>query len=136
MKYKIYLDDVRVPIENDWIVCRDYYEFMERIGEIGIENIEEISLDHDLGESAMDEYYRNVATNNILNYNNIDEKTGYDCAKWLVELSMDSCIPLPLIYVHSANPIGSLNIINYINGYLRYQKLPESCTKRLVKFTC
>ena len=44
MKHKIYLDDVRTPIDKDWIVVRNYDEFVQKINEIGLENIELISL--------------------------------------------------------------------------------------------
>ena len=37
-----------------------------------------------------------------------------DCARWLVAESMNTKIPLPAIYVHSANPIGSANMMGYI----------------------
>jgi hypothetical protein len=50
---KIYLDDVRTPVDNDWIVVRSYDEFVEKVNEIGLENIELISLNHDLGDTAM-----------------------------------------------------------------------------------
>jgi len=41
---KIYLDDVRTPIDkNDWVVVRNYDEFVDKINEIGLENIELIS---------------------------------------------------------------------------------------------
>jgi len=108
---KVYLDDVRTPIENDWEIARDYDQFVEIIQRIGLDNIEVISLDHDLGESAMIEYYNNVKDNYKLEYDNIEEKTGYDCCKFLVNLSMDSGIPFTSIYFHSANPIGSHNIM-------------------------
>jgi hypothetical protein len=83
MKSKIYLDDVRTPIQSDWVVVRNYDEFVEKVDEIGLENIELISLDHDLGDSAMNEWHKNVYYNYELNYDNITEKTGMDCTKWL-----------------------------------------------------
>lgn len=86
---KIYLDDVRTPLDSDWIVVRDYDEFVSKITEIGLENIELISLDHDLGDSAMIEWHNNVVNNYTIDYNNITEKTGMDCTKWLVEKWMD-----------------------------------------------
>ena len=128
-KFKIYLDDLRNPIEDSWIVCRNYDEFVEKIQELGMENIEIISLDHDLGETAIKEYFKNVKNNYVLNYDNIEEKTGYDCAKWLVNLSIDSNIPLPLVLVHSANPVGSANIMGYVNNYLKNKRLPQSCIR-------
>jgi len=81
---KIYLDDVRTPIDNDWILVRDYEQFVSKVIEVGLENIEIISLDHDLGVTAMKEYFNNVSPNYTLDYNNIEEKTGLDCAKWLI----------------------------------------------------
>ncbi len=128
-KINVYLDDVRTPTEGDWTVVRNYDEFVNLINFHGIENIETISLDHDLGEGAMVEYYTNVKNNFILDYNNIKEKTGYDCCKFLVNLSMSKNIILPQIYVHSANPIGSANMMGYINNYLMNQGQPQTCVR-------
>ena len=132
-KIWIYLDDVRTPIESNldkvWTVVRNYEEFVSKVSELGLENIEVISLDHDLGESAMAEFYVNVSPNYTLNYDNIKEKTGMDCAKWLVEQSIEKKISLPQIYTHSANPIGSANIMGYINNYLMKCKQPQSCVR-------
>ena len=132
-KIWIYLDDVRTPIESNldkvWVVVRSYEEFVSKVSELGLENIEVISLDHDLGESAMAEFYVNVSPNYTLNYDNIKEKTGMDCAKWLVEQSIEKKIALPQVYTHSANPIGSANIMGYINNYLMKCKQPQSCVR-------
>lgn len=128
-KIWLYLDDVRIPTEGNWEVVRSYDEFVAHIKMNGFENYEIISLDHDLGEGAMVEYYTNVKPNYELNYERIPEKTGMDCARWLVAEAMTANIPLPTIYVHSANPIGAANIIGYINNYFRNHKLPETCTK-------
>ena len=110
---KIYLDDVRTPIDKDWIIVRNYDEFISKVKEIGLENIELISLDHDLGDTAMAEWHRNVYHNYTLDYNNITEKTGMDCAKWLVDQWLEGS-PVVEVVVHSANAIGSANIMGYI----------------------
>jgi hypothetical protein len=34
--YKVYLDDVRTPIENDWEIARNYDQFVEIIRRLGI----------------------------------------------------------------------------------------------------
>jgi hypothetical protein len=128
-KMRLYLDDVRIPIAEDWQLVRSYDEFIAHIRMHGLENYEVISLDHDLGDTAMDEYFNNVHPNYTLDYNNIKEKTGLDCAKWLVSESMTNSIPLPQIYVHSANPIGSANIMGYINNYLMNCRLPQTCIR-------
>jgi len=135
-KKRIYLDDIRTPISEDWIVARNYDEFVDIVKTAGLENIEVISLDHDLGEQSMIEYYNNVKTNYELNYNNIvDEKTGYDCCKFLVSESINRNIPLPQIYVHSANPIGSGNMMGYINNYLNNSKQPQTCIRVKIEHT-
>jgi len=128
-KLYLYLDDVRTPKADNWEVVRNYDEFVAHIRLKGLGAYEVISLDHDLGEGAMVEYYTNVKPNYELDYNRIPEKTGMDCARWLVAESMNTKVPLPVIYVHSANPIGAANIIGYINNYFRNSKLPEVCMK-------
>ena len=59
-KIYLYLDDVRIPTEGEWEVVRNYDEFVAHIKMNGLESYEVISLDHDLGESAMQEYYTNT----------------------------------------------------------------------------
>ena len=134
-KVNIYLDDIRTPNEESWIICRNYDEFVDKVNEIGLDNIENISLDHDLGETAIREYFKNVTNNYILDYANIHEKTGYDCAKWLVEKSTETGVNLPTILTHSANPIGSANIMGYINNYLKNKRLPQNCVRVQIPHT-
>lgn len=130
---KLYLDDIRTPLEDDWLVVRSYNEFVNAIRLHGLENIKLISLDHDLGPQAMDEYFKNVRHNYTLNYDNIvNEKTGLDCAKFLVNQSMNYNIPIPFVQVHSANPVGSANIMGYINNYLKNCRLPQTCQRIIV----
>jgi hypothetical protein len=143
MKKRIYLDDVRTPISpnnewvegvEEWTVVRSYDEFVKTVTEIGLENIEVISLDHDLGDSAMKEWHKNVYHNYTLNYDNITEKTGYDCAKWLVEQWMDGK-PVVDVYTHSANAIGSANIMGYINNYRHVNRLFQNCVRVQIEHT-
>jgi len=141
---KIYLDDIRTPIDKDWVVVRNYDEFVNKVQEVGLTNIDCISLDHDLGDTAMQEYYNNVSPNYKLDYDNIKEKTGYDCAKWLVNYFYDTNpewietnniikrknkIPFPLVYVHSHNPVGAHNICGCINNFFKNEKQPETCVR-------
>jgi hypothetical protein len=149
-KYNIYLDDVRTPVSNEWVVVRNYDEFVNKIQELGFENIEHISLDHDLGETAMAEYYNGIK-NYTLNYDNIKEKTGLDCAKWLIDYYYDNIhideelisrstkkklgIIFPHVYVHSANPIGSANIMGYINNFLKNEAQPQDCVRVQIEHT-
>ena len=134
-KLRLYLDDIRTPIGDDWIISRNYDEFVSEIKLNGLGNFEVISLDHDLGEGAMVEYYTNVKNNYMLDYNNIEERTGMDCCRFLVSESMNLKIPLPQIYIHSANPIGSANMMGYINNYLKNCRLHESCVRVQIQHT-
>ncbi len=135
-KIWLYLDDVRTPNSENWTVVRNYDEFVSHIMLNGLENYEVISLDHDLGEESMYEYYTNVKNNFTLNYDNIvNEKTGMDCAKYLVAKSMEKGIPLPQIYIHSANPIGSANMMGYVNNYLMNCGLSQTCIRVKIEHT-
>jgi hypothetical protein len=140
---KIYLDDIRTPLNKEWVVVRNYSEFVAKVQDIGLENISEISLDHDLGDTAMNEYFNNVSPNYTLNYDNIKEKTGYDCAKWLVEhyyqlnpdtnepriIKRNSEFKFPKVYCHSANPIGAGNIMGYLNNFLMNEAREQNCVR-------
>ena len=134
-KIYLYLDDVRTPTSDNWEVVRNYDEFVSHIKMHGLENYEVISLDHDFGDTAMQEYYNNVRDNYTIDYKNIKEKTGMDCCRWLVAESMNTKIPLPQIYVHSANPIGSGNMMGYINNYFMNSRMPQSCIRIKVEHT-
>ena len=134
MKHRIYLDDIRTPIEDGWTVVRNYDEFVSTIMYIGLENIEVISLDHDLGDTAMKEWHKNVYHNYTLNYDNITEKTGMDCAKWLVNQWLDGGKVVD-VFTHSANAIGSANIMGYINNYRHIHHLPQNCVRVRIEHT-
>ena len=141
---RLYLDDVRTPVDSEWKVVRSYDEFVKTVTEVGISNIEIISLDHDLGPEAMNEYFNNVVPNYTFNYYSTQfEKTGYDCAKWLVNhfyeinpefgqthrLIRGGKIPFPKVYVHSVNPIGAANITGYINNFLHIEGQQQTCVR-------
>lgn len=131
---KIYLDDVRTPVDKDWTIVRNFDEFVSTVMYIGLDNIELISLDHDLGDTAMAEWHRNVYHNYTLDYNNITEKTGMDCAKWLVDQWLEGA-PVVDVVVHSANAIGSANIMGYINNYRHVSRLPQNCVRVKIDHT-
>jgi hypothetical protein len=119
---KIYLDDIRTPLDSSWEVVRSCDEFKKLIQGIKLEDVELISLDHDLGETAMQEYFRNTVKSSIINYDNIQECTGYDAVKWLVEYIEETGQEPPIVYSHSANPVGSHNICGRYNNYLKYKR--------------
>jgi hypothetical protein len=127
--YNLYLDDIREPKQsykktgddryNDlhWKVVRNYQEFIEQIVLHGIPNI--VSFDHDLGEEHINYYFDNGGRENPPDplKGHFTEKTGYDCAKWLVEYCTENGLPMPEYLIHSANPVGSENIRAILNRY-------------------
>jgi hypothetical protein len=104
--YRIYLDDIRTPSNEDkYVVIRSAEEAIDYIKRFGMPVF--ISFDHDLGQDCM---------------------SGYDFAKWITESCMDKTIVLPTsfsFHVHSANPVGAANIQCLLNNFLEFQ-LKES----------
>jgi hypothetical protein len=84
---RVWLDDVRKAPEG-WVHVKTPEEAIDllRSGEV-----EEISLDHDLGLTTAER-----------------ERTGYDVLAWLEEGVATGTWQhgLPKIHVHSANPVG------------------------------
>ena len=127
---KIFLDDVRNPIDcigymhtrignlnpiylENWVIIRNYPDFEETV-RVHAGNISHISFDHDLADGH---YHKNMQEG-VLNYDSEDfncddyNKTGYHAAKYLKELYKKQNLKLPIIFVHSMNPVGTENIIN------------------------
>lgn len=128
--YNLFLDDIRIPqdafdytkrptyILDEWVIVRSYEEFIKTITERGMP--ERISFDHDLGDVHYN--MNHLDSQDWLAYHKLDEreKTGYDCAKWLVEYSMDNNVPISKTWhIHSMNPVGGANIHGYITSYLK-----------------
>jgi hypothetical protein len=105
MSYNLFLDDTREPHKflNDyiraWVVVRTYSDFCKTITEQGLPGF--ISYDHDLAD---EHYVQSV------DYTKFKEKTGYDCALWLINYCQRTKKPLPNWQVHSMNPVGRANI--------------------------
>lgn len=112
MKKLLWLDDVRNPTGyhsdgNTWaswfspirdpyeiIWVKNYNEFTDWITTNGLPN--GICFDNSLGE----------------------DKTGYDCAKWLVDYCMDNDLTLlPLWNCQSNEPHSCNNIDTYLNNF-------------------
>ncbi len=117
--YNLFLDDIRVPEDVTWIklpkvewhIVRNYEEFIHMILTKGIPTF--VAYDHDLS----DQHY--TSNQNEINYNKFREKTGYECAQFLVNQCMNKAIKHPRFAVHSMNPVGRQNIVSYINSYNR-----------------
>ena len=129
----LWLDDVRDPFENDceWLVfapiqaseviwVKNYDEFVSWIETNGLPD--GIAFDHDLAHEHYaprehwDEKYHPWAETQ-----DFKEKTGMECAKWLVDYCIDNDKTLPLFTSQSANPPGRENILTLLNNFKKSQ---------------
>ena len=119
-RYNLFLDDIRVPTDVTWVqipvdqhytVVRNYKEFVDLITLRGLPKY--ICYDHDLADG----HYGHGLKNDEIPYDSYNEKTGYDCAKWLVDYCFAKKLKHPPFIVHSLNPIGKKNIESYIISY-------------------
>lgn len=129
----LFLDDLRHPYDCidympnkqiyarlRWVVVKNYDQFIAKIEERGLPDL--ISFDHDLAHEAYNpKMYEGTEEYNKL-YETFKEKTGYCCAKWLVDYCMDNGLKLPEFEVHSMNPAGGENIKMYLENFKKHQE--------------
>ncbi|MES3018193.1 MAG: cyclic-phosphate processing receiver domain-containing protein [Bacteroidota bacterium] len=129
MKILLWLDDIRNPLEDNWLVfspieqpfevvwMKTYKEFTRWITNNGLPT--GICFDHDLSDfQAMKSGYPELMED--VDYP-LEEKTGKDCANWLVEYCMDKNLKLPLYNIQSANPAGKENINSLLQNFIKHQ---------------
>jgi hypothetical protein len=128
MEYNLFLDDMRDPQTSQflrdgdfykrtkWVVVKNYDEFVSYITKNGMPEL--ISFDHDLA----DEHYGTHDQLDEIEYLLYEEKTGYHCAKWLIDYCMDNNVEPPRYLVHSMNTAGAINIKYLIENYKRFLK--------------
>ena len=128
MGYNLFLDDFRtpsmaaayvLPVEDRlqyrtevWDVVKSYEEFGAHIMKYGLPA--KVSFDHDLA----DEHYNPDTWVEGYEYK---EKTGYECAKWLIDYCIVEEVKLPLFYSHSMNPIGKERILSLLKNYKEHE---------------
>lgn len=130
MSYPLFLDDERNPRDVTWVamrkvpweIVRNYDQFVARIMQYGVPYL--VSFDHDLADfhyAAMikDNDQHTAFVNDEHGGLNVTfdygiEKTGFDCAKWLVQHCIDTNTQFPEYQVHSMNPVGGQRIRQYI----------------------
>lgn len=141
MKKLLWLDDYRDPMQGQWLVfspitledlevfwVKSYKEFTEWITENGLPDA--ICFDHDLSDfqafySIPGELDKALAeaesVGRLDQWQEIlkNEKTGYDCAKWLTEYCIENKVKLPLYNIQSANPVGKENIDKHLKNYIK-----------------
>lgn len=124
----LFLDDVRNPprrLNRIFDVVRNYEEFVEYIETYGVPEL--ISFDHDLHLEHTVYFFDNGGFVNPPDprYVIFVNKTGYDCAVWLLDYCDRTGKDLKQVVVHSHNPFGQRNIFNLICNYqnIRYNNI-------------
>lgn len=128
MSYVLFLDDERNPDDVTWaefprfeaiFTVRNFDAFVNQVTQGGLPAF--VCFDHDLA----DFHYEVMLKENSYTHDDGDltktfdygsEKTGYDCAKWLVEYCETTGRKFPRYVVHSMNNVGKERIINYIEN--------------------
>jgi hypothetical protein len=125
---KIFLDDVRVPTDcvsymharigslnliylEEWFIVRNYEDFQEMVI-THTSKITHISFDHDLGEDVASQLRLEGKSKRASRKIKKLSKSGYDCAVWLKRYYDRFGLKLPVMFVHSMNPVGTERIIN------------------------
>jgi len=129
MKTLLWLDDIRNPYEDNWLMfspienpnitwVKSYKEFIIWIEMFGLPDA--ICFDHDLGmEVVLKARSKGISKRKSRKLKQ-QEKTGYDCAKWLVDYCLDNKLDLPLYNIQSANPVGKENIDRLLKQFKKY----------------
>lgn len=116
---KIYLDDIRTPVDKSWIIVRNYNEFVKQILSLSSDDEYVISFDHDLAdEHYTPKEYRDdyEASKTYQENKQYKEMTWNDCAKELVSIITRWWLKKPYIcYIHSFNPVWADNIKRTLN---------------------
>lgn len=129
MRTLLWLDDYRDPIKNngEWLVfspipqpfvtvwVKSYHEFVVWIVTNGLPDA--ICFDRDLG---IPNHFSRVSDGMSKRQSRklkLTEKTGYDCAKWLIQYCDLFDSPIPAYNIQSANPVGKANIKALLDKY-------------------
>jgi hypothetical protein len=127
----LWLDDTRDPMKDNWLVfssiehtnvvwVKSYQEFKDYIIRNGLPD--GICFDHDLGlPNQLKWRAKGKSKRESRRLAKVEEKTGYDCAKWLVDYCIDNNKQLPKYNIQSANPAGKENIDKLLKNYIKNQ---------------
>ena len=97
MIWKLFIDDERHPVTDDWVIARSSADAIKQVVERGMPS--EIAFDHDLG----------------------GDDTAFRFINWLTEELIDGRVVIPTNFqytIHSQNPVGARNIANRMNALL------------------
>ena len=136
-KYNLFLDDERFPVNRkgygdqmsaydltgnkkyfllDWIIVRNFGEFIKTIEEKGLPDI--ISFDHDLKDYHYNYYRMFTVYTGWIDYT-VLEGTGFECAKWLINYMLNNNLKCPDILIHTQNTVGAKNIRKEFQNFIK-----------------
>lgn len=131
MKTLLWLDDVRNPLEGDWLVfspieqpftvkwVKNYGAFCSYIKTNGLPDA--ICFDHDLGRDIAIAKRNKGMSKRQARRERVGTPTGKDAANFLVEYCMDNDLDVPPYNIQSANPVGKDNIDGLLKGYMKFR---------------
>ena len=102
MTYKLFIDDERNPVTNDWVIVRNSTEAIHVVQTRGCPS--EIAFDHDLGA----------------------DDTSIVFINWFINQILDGWLEIPPDFkynVHSQNPIGASNIESKMDQIICWSKV-------------
>lgn len=97
MTYKMFIDDERFPVTDDWVIVRSSQEAIDCVKKNGFP--QHINFDHDLG----------------------GDDTTRRFVSWIVDRMLDGDYQFPEGFtfdVHSQNPIGAKSIRDAMGGII------------------
>lgn len=98
-----------IYMKYSWDYVRNYDEFVKYIETNGIPDV--VSFDHDLD-------FEHYSKQSNIPYDKLKEKTGFHCAKWMLNYCLDNNLEIPKeIYIHTMNIVGALNIKSLFTTY-------------------
>lgn len=115
--------EYQLPVSVVWI--KNYDEFKLYLRHRGLPEL--VSFDHDLADEHYDPSMLHDPESYNEKYDSFQEKTGYDCLKYLCQYCQDNVLPLPKeIHFHTANPVGKQNMISYLENFKKHIEIDRA----------
>lgn len=123
--YNLFLDSTKTPkdvslynnsdsryVNLEWIIVKNFMEFVNEIADRYLDNElpNVISFDNYLIDDDVEDM-----TNP--DYNSFGDRTGYHCARWLLDFCIDKDIKLPTYLLHSIKESETINILHLLQSY-------------------
>jgi len=137
MGYNLFLDDFRIPqdayrVNHDprynlltWTMVKSYDEFVKVVETLGLPDL--VAFDHDLADEHYEKYQGPISEKQ---YSEMQEKTGYHAARFLINWCIDRDLDIPEYLIHTQNHGGGLNIKSVMESGKKILKLTREAKER------